>query len=179
MTSCSSTTGRTTTNRPIRVPRYHSVRTPRTPFDWSSTTTWDRRPCDSCGYPGQAREPIPQSRLYPPLPPPTNMKPSLTRVRKISTNLPNDLREPDGRLDDALNLFDGERSVVVEDSAPWPSPTVVQAWSVTPVTERIPNSRRTMASLGTIAANGRCRRNSQPGTGHGPHGAVLQRSGVR
>jgi hypothetical protein len=63
-----------------------------------------------------------------------------------------DLHEPDGRLDDALNLFDSERSVVVEDSAPWPSPTVVQAWSVTPVTERIPNSRRTVATLGTIAA---------------------------
>ena len=77
---------------------------------------------------------------------------TLDASQEDKNTLPQDLHEPDGRLDDALTLFDSERSVVVEDSAPWPSPTVVQAWSVTPVTERIPNSRRTVATLGTIAA---------------------------
>ena len=77
---------------------------------------------------------------------------ALDASQEDKNTLPQDLHEPDGRLDDALTLFDSERSVVVEDSAPWPSPTVVQAWSVTPVTERIPNSRRTVATLGTIAA---------------------------
>ena len=59
-----------------------------------------------------------------------------------------DLHEPDGRLDD----FASEASVAVEDSERWPSSPVFQSRAETPVTERIPNSRRTVATLGTIAA---------------------------
>ena len=62
--------------------------------------------------------------------------------------LPQDLHEPDGRLDD----FASEASVAVEDSDRGPSSPVFQSRAETPVTERIPNSRRTVATLGTIAA---------------------------
>ena len=62
-----------------------------------------------------------------------------------------DLHDPDGRLDDAL-IFASEASVAVEDSDRWPSSPVVQSRSETPVTERAPNSRRTVATVGTIAA---------------------------
>ena len=66
--------------------------------------------------------------------------------------LPQDLDEPDGRLDDGLTLFASEASVAVEDSARWPSSPVFQSRAETPVTERIPNSRRTVATVGTIVA---------------------------
>ena len=61
-----------------------------------------------------------------------------------------DLYDPDGRLDD--RLFACEASGAVEDSDRGPSSPVVQSRSETPVTERAPNSRRTVATLGTIAA---------------------------
>ena len=80
------------------------------------------------------------------------------------------LHEPDGRVDDALTLSDdgaltlfdsegsdsegpdSEGSVAVEDSDRWPSAPVVQSRSETSVPERMTNSRRTIATVGTIAA---------------------------
>jgi hypothetical protein len=65
------------------------------------------------------------------------------------------VHEPGGRLDDALTLFDSEESdsegsAADEDSDRWPSPPVVQSRSETPVPERMTNSRRTIATVGTI-----------------------------
>jgi Tol biopolymer transport system component len=72
------------------------------------------------------------------------------------------LHEPDGRVDDALTLFesegsdsegaDSEGSVAVEDSDRWPPPPVVQPRSETPVPERMTNSRRTITTMVAIAA---------------------------
>ena len=75
------------------------------------------------------------------------------------------LHELGGRVDDALTLSDdgaltlfdsegpdSEGSVAVEDSDRWPSAPVVQSRSETLVPERMTNSRRTIATVGTIAA---------------------------
>ena len=79
------------------------------------------------------------------------------------------LHDPGGPVDDALTLFDfddgaltlfesegsdSEGSVAVEDSDRCSSPPVLQSRSETPVPERMTNSRRTMATVGTIAALG-------------------------
>ena len=77
------------------------------------------------------------------------------------------LHNPGGPVDDALTLFDfddgaltlfesegSEGSVAVEDSDRCSSPPVVQSKSETPVPERMTNSRRTMATVGMIAAIG-------------------------
>ena len=73
---------------------------------------------------------------------------TLDACQEDLNTLHQDLHEPDGRLDD----FASEASVAVEDSDRWPSSPVFQSRAETPVTERIPNSRRTVATLGTIAA---------------------------
>ena len=67
------------------------------------------------------------------------------------------LHEPGGRVDDALTLFESEGSgsegsVAVEESDRWPSPPVVQSRSETPVPERMTKPRRTIATVGAIAA---------------------------
>ena len=90
---------------------------------------------------------------------------NLDASQEDNNNLHQYLHEPGGRVDDALTLFDdgaltlfasegsdSEGSVAVEDSDRWPSAPVVQARSETSVPERMTKSRRTIATVGTIAA---------------------------
>ena len=84
-----------------------------------------------------------------------------------NNKLHQDLHDPGGRVDDGLALFDfddgaltlfasegsdSEGAVAVKDSDRWPSAPVVESRSDTPVPERRTNSRRTIATVGTIAA---------------------------
>ena len=92
---------------------------------------------------------------------------NLDASQEGNNRLHQDLHDPGGRVDDGLTLFDfddgaltlfdsegsdSEGSVAVEDSDRWPSRPVVESRSETPVPERRTNSRRTVATVGTIAA---------------------------